>query len=109
MTDIKTKTYPFGDKAGCSLYKTEASADETQINHPRHYLTHPSGVECIAITEHHDFCVGNAIKYLWRAGLKMDEHETPGKAELRDLKKARWYLSRKIERIEKMRKEGGGL
>lgn len=100
--------YPLGDKAGGALAMARAeSVDETQINHPRHYMTHPSGVECIAITEHHDFCTGNAIKYLWRAGLKLTEGETPGKSELRDLKKARWYLDRKIKRIEKMRKEGG--
>ena len=40
------------------------------INHPPHYTQHPSGVECITITEHYNFNVGNAIKYLWRAGLK---------------------------------------
>ncbi len=58
---------------------------------PRHYTTHPSGVECIQITEHFNFCVGNAIKYLWRAGLKGDA--------LEDLKKAQWYLSREIARL----------
>ena len=35
------------------------------INHPPHYTQHPSGVECITITEHYNFNVGNAIKYLW--------------------------------------------
>ena len=39
------------------------------VNHPAHYNTHPSGVECIEITEHFNFNIGNAIKYLWRAGL----------------------------------------
>jgi hypothetical protein len=34
------------------------------INHPSHYTSHPSGIECIDIAEHHDFCIGNAIKYL---------------------------------------------
>lgn len=46
---------------------------ETQfdsVNHPPHYNSHPSGVECIDIIEHHSLCIGNAIKYLWRAGLK---------------------------------------
>lgn len=33
------------------------------INHPSHYTSHPSGIECIDIAEHHDFCIGNAIKY----------------------------------------------
>lgn len=67
---------------------------DDQVNHPTHY-THPSGVECIQVTEHMSFCVGNAIKYLWRAGRKGD-----GLADqIRDLEKARWYVDREIERI----------
>ena len=42
------------------------------VNHPAHYTSDPSGVECIQITRHRNFNVGNAIKYLWRAGLKED-------------------------------------
>ena len=61
------------------------------VNHPKHYTEHPSGVECIEITEHMTFCVGNAIKYLWRAGLKGEQVE--------DLRKARWYIDREIARI----------
>jgi wyosine [tRNA(Phe)-imidazoG37] synthetase (radical SAM superfamily) len=63
------------------------------VNHPKHYKSHPSGVECIQITEHLNFCLGNCVKYLWRAGLKGDEIE--------DLKKAAWYLNREIERRSK--------
>lgn len=66
--------------------------DHDHINHPPHYTSHNSGVECIQITEHMNFCVGNAIKYLWRAGLK-------GQA-IDDLKKARWYIDREIGRLE---------
>jgi hypothetical protein len=62
------------------------------VNHPRHYVNHPSGVECIQITEHMNFCLGNATKYIWRAGLKGDSVE--------DLKKAVWYLTREIRRRE---------
>ena len=61
------------------------------VNHPKHYTAHPSGVECIEITEHMNFCVGNAIKYLWRSGLKGEQIE--------DLRKARWYIDREIARI----------
>ena len=46
------------------------------MNHPRHYTSHPSGVECIDITRHYCFSIGNAIKYLWRAGLKQDADKT---------------------------------
>lgn len=60
------------------------------VNHPVHYTSHPSGVECIQITEHFNFCVGNAIKYLWRAGLKGEAIE--------DLEKALWYVNRELER-----------
>ena len=63
------------------------------VNHPQHYTSHPSSVECIQITEHFNFCIGNAIKYLWRAGLK-------GKA-LEDLRKAVWYINREINRLER--------
>lgn len=66
---------------------------DDRVNHPRHYTAHPSGVECIAITEHMNFCVGNAVKYLWRAGLKGDAIE--------DLEKARWYIDREIARVKK--------
>lgn len=67
------------------------------VNHPAHYTSDPSGVECIEITEHRNFCVGNAIKYLWRAGLK--EPENPSK-EIEDLEKAVWYIEREINRIK---------
>ena len=60
------------------------------VNHPSHYTEHPSGVECITITEHMGFNLGNAVKYIWRADLKGDAIE--------DLKKAAWYINREIER-----------
>lgn len=64
------------------------------VNHPEHYTRHPSGVECITVVEHLSFNVGNAIKYLWRAGEKGDRME--------DLRKAEWYVRREIARLEKM-------
>jgi len=59
---------------------------------PDHYREHPSGVECIEITEHMNFCLGNAVKYIWRAGLKSPN-------PLQDLTKAAWYIDREIERL----------
>lgn len=67
-------------------------ADNDPVNHPKHYCSHPSGVECIQITEHMNFCLGNAIKYIWRAGEK-DQAK-----EIEDLEKAKWYISREIMR-----------
>lgn len=55
---------------------------------PDHYTSHPSGIECIEITEHMGFNLGNAIKYIWRCDLKGEEID--------DLRKARWYLDREI-------------
>lgn len=71
------------------------------VNHPQHYCKHPSGVECIEITEHYDFCVGNAIKYLWRAGLKSDSGMTGKEKQIEDLRKAIWYIEREIKLIER--------
>lgn len=73
------------------------------VNHPQHYTSHPSGIECIEVTRHHNFNVGNVIKYLWRQGLK--DHAPA----LQDLKKAAWYLNDEIQRVEKEKiKEHGG-
>ena len=58
---------------------------------PKHYKSHPSGIECIQVTEHFGFCIGNAIKYLWRCH---DKHETP----IEDLEKAKWYIEREIKK-----------
>lgn len=66
---------------------------KSAINHPDHYNAHPSGIECIDVVEHYGFNVGNAIKYLWRAGLKGDRIE--------DLEKAAWYIAREKEKIAK--------
>jgi hypothetical protein len=66
----------------------------SDIDHPPHYTGHPSGVECIQITEHMGFNLGNAVKYIWRAGLK--DPANP----LKDLDKAIWYLEREKFRLE---------
>lgn len=72
-----------------------AAAAHDAVNHPKHYTSHPSGVECIQITEHFGFNLGNVIKYLWRA-------EEKG-APIQDLEKARWYLDREIEKRKRER------
>ena len=67
---------------------------DDEVNHPSHYTAHPSGIECIQITRHHDFAIGNAIKYLWRAGLKNSDNE------IQDLEKAIWYIQDKINQLK---------
>lgn len=64
------------------------------VNHPSHYTSDPSGIECIQITRHRNFNIGNAIKYLWRAGLK------DGNSDIQDLQKAVWYIQDEIERLQ---------
>ncbi len=64
------------------------------VKKPEHYNSHPSGVQCITITKHHNFCVGNAIKYLWRQGLK------EGNSVEQELLKARQYIDFELERIK---------
>ena len=80
----------------CSPFEKEKPTQQQHdpINHPTHYTSHPSGVECIEITRYHDFTIGCAIKYLWRAGLKSNE------TEVEDLKKAIFYINDKIKQIE---------
>lgn len=73
--------------------------DPDGIDHPEHYNMHPSGIECIDIVRWHSFNVGNAIKYLWREGIK--SQDLPDK----DLKKAIWYLENELERRESIRDE----
>ena len=69
------------------------------VNHPPHYTQHPSGVECIDITRHYCFSIGNAIKYLWRAGLKSDSSLTDTAKEIEDLEKAIWYINDRIKEL----------
>jgi hypothetical protein len=68
--------------------KYEVREDYDLVNHPQHYTSHPSGIECIAITRHMGFNLGNAVKYIWRADLKGDS--------IQDLHKAVWYLEDEI-------------
>jgi hypothetical protein len=62
------------------------------VSHPSHYTDRVPGIECIQVTQHFNFNRGNAIKYIWRAGLKGDEIE--------DLKKAKQYIEFEIKRME---------
>lgn len=70
------------------------------INHPSHYTSHPSGVECIEIARHYCYSIGAAIKYLWRAGLKHEQGKSDKDKEIEDLKKAVWYINDRIKQLE---------
>ena len=60
------------------------------VNHPDHYTSHPSGIECIEVVQHMNFCLGNAVKYIWRCDLKGDPIE--------NLEKAIWNIQEEIKR-----------
>ena len=70
--------------------------NEDIVNHPKHYTSDPSGIECIQITRWRNFNIGNAIKYLWRNGLKENN------SNIQDLKKAIWYINDEIKRLEEL-------
>ena len=75
---------------------TAATSKHDPVAHPSHYTSHPSGIECIKITRHMNFNLGNVVKYIWRAGLK------DSAPSLQDLEKAAWYLADEIARIRKV-------
>ena len=64
------------------------------VNSPKHYNSHPSGIECIEVTRHMSVNAGNGVNYLWRNGLK------DGEPSLKDLRKAAWYLDDLIKQVE---------
>lgn len=68
----------------------------SNVEHPSHYiwLKDKCGIEVLDITRHLDFDLGNAIKYILRAGRK-----NPSK-EIEDLQKAVFYLNDKIKMLE---------
>ena len=73
--------------------------ENDSVNHPSHYTSHPSGIECIEITRHYCFSIGNAIKYLWRAGLKKEMGLEDREKEIEDLRKAIWYINDRIKQL----------
>ena len=74
---------------------------QDNVNHPEWYTKHPSGVECIDVARHYCFSIGNAIKYLWRAGLKSDSSMLDIEKEIEDLNKAIWYIQDRIKQLKR--------
>lgn len=91
------KEYKFSTTSFGQNFSPPPNSDK--VNHPKHYTSHPSGIECITIVEHMSFCIGSAIKYLFRVDLKEDGDE--------DIRKAIWYLNRELERRKNLRKPYG--
>lgn len=72
-----------------------------RVDHPSHYtwLKDKCGIEVIDITRHMDFCLGNAVKYILRAGRKKEASLTDTQKEIEDLRKAIWYINDRIEQL----------
>ena len=83
----------------CFIDRKDKEQKTDSVNHPAHYNSHPSGIECIEIARHHNFNIGNSIKYLWRAGLKSEEGMEDSDKQIEDLNKAIWYIKDEIKRI----------
>lgn len=80
--------------------------EDENVSHPSHYtwLKDKCGIEVIDITRHLDFDLGNAIKYILRAGRKPIINENLSddflRAAIQDLKKALFYINDKIDMLE---------
>lgn len=89
-TSCKGATQKNGVWSNCNC-KCHTDPVNDNVEHPKHYNEHPSGIECITITRHMSFNLGNVFKYIWR---------NEGKNGLEDLKKAKWYLEDEIKKRE---------
>jgi hypothetical protein len=88
----------YEDKSqGQYLQDQQQAEQHDPVNRPKHYTGHASGIECIQITEHMGFNLGNAVKYIWRCDLKLDAIE--------DLEKSVWYIQREIAKRKANRKQ----
>ena len=83
-----------GEQGYLVAQKLQYAVANDPVHHPSHYTSHPSGIECIEITRHMSFNIGNAIKYLWRNGKK------DGQPAVQDLEKAIWYIQDEIKRLK---------
>lgn len=78
--------------------------NNSAVEHPDHYTSHPSGIEAIEIIEHYNFNIGSAMKYLWRNGLKNVTNQSKIDEQIQDLYKAIWYIRRECEKLKKEKK-----
>lgn len=99
ISEIETAMCDAMQLLKCFIDRNYKEQKTDNVNHPSHYNSHPSGIECIEIARHHNFNIGNTIKYLWRAGLKSEEGMEDTDKQVEDLNKAIWYIQDEIKRI----------
>lgn len=98
LEDINDSVYA---QAAKDFFETRSSHDA--VNHPKHYTSHPSGIECIDVTKHYNFQIGNAMKYLWRQGLKDEMGLDSVEKQIQDCEKAIWYIQSFIDDLKEKR------
>ena len=101
MIDNKDRGFNLRELTESKLGNTTFTKED-MVNHPSHYtwLKELCGIEVIDITRHMDFDLGNAAKYILRAGHKKDSSLSDTQKEIEDLKKAIWYINDKIGMLE---------
>lgn len=102
LSIVSDKVY-FTDKSWCNKDifddNWKLCEDTSRVEHPSYYQD-PSGVECITVARHRDFNIGNALKYLWRAGLKTEEGMSNKDKRIEDLEKAIFYINDEIKMLK---------
>lgn len=70
------------------------------VSHPAHYTS--GRIEVIDFIDDKElsFCLGNVVKYVARAGKKKSAAMSDRAKQIEDLRKACWYLTHEIERLE---------
>ena len=101
ISEIETAMCDAMQLLKCFIDCNDKEQKTDNVNHPAHYtwLKDLCGIEVIDITRHMDFCLGNAIKYILRAGHKKDASLTDTDKQIEDLNKAIWYINDEIKRI----------
>ena len=101
ISEIETAMCDAMQLLKCFIDCNDKEQKTDNVNHPAHYtwLKDLCGIEVIDITRHMDFCLGNAIKYILRAGHKKDAILTDTDKQIEDLNKAIWYIQDEIKRI----------
>ena len=101
ISEIETAMCDAMQLLKCFIDCNDKEQKTDNVNHPAHYtwLKDLCGIEVIDITRHMDFCLGNAAKYILRAGHKKDASLTDTDKQIEDLNKAIWYIQDEIIRI----------
>ena len=87
------------NKIGFKAGKDESKPVEREIRHQEYYKT-KSGLECIDVAQDFDLNLGNAIKYIWRAGKKFENGLSTKEKAIEDLQKAKVYIDYEIIKIK---------